>query len=300
MPCTSPIDAWPASPDAADRRLVFSPMRSYSGAKAISIPCGKCDSCRQARSRGWATRIVHEAQLHASSYFVTVTYSPENLPADLSVSVREHQLFMKRLRERFGAMRFFVRAEYGERFLRPHMHYILFGLELSDLVPWKRTASGEMLYRSEAFEAVWGLGQCLVGLVTYRSAAYCAGYVNKKAAGRAGVDPYMRFNGETGETWQVAPEFVLMSRRPGIGAEWYARFKRDAFPSDFVVIDGQPRPVPRYYKNKLSVDEARQLVVPRRELVAAHAADSSERRLMTRHESARLRAERFVRDFEEA
>lgn len=304
MSCTSPVDAWPAAPGAADRRLVFSPMRSYSGAKAISLPCGKCDSCLKARARQWATRIVHEASLHDESWFVTLTYAPEHLPADLSVSKREHQLFMKRVRDTFGPVRFFMRAEYGEQFARPHYHYILFGLPLPDAVPWKESGSGEMLFRSAAFESVWPFGQCLLGSVTTGSASYCAGYVNKKAAGLLGDDPLRRFGLPDADgvipEWRVAPEFVLMSRRPGIGDGWFSRFKGDAFPSDFVVINGERRPVPRFYKSRLSDDEKRHLVVPARRQIERHAEENTTRRLLTRAESARLKLRARTRDFEDA
>lgn len=298
MPCTCPLTAWPPPPDAPNRKLVWSPARSYAGAKPITVPCGRCDSCRLTRSRTWATRIVHEAQQHDASWFGTVTYAPEHLPADLSVSVREHQLFMKRMRERLGDARFFMRGEYGETFGRPHYHYCWFGLELPDARPWKQAPGGETLFRSAELEAAWGKGQVLVGAVTVQSAAYVAGYVNKKAMGEAGSDPYRRVNPETGETWCVAPEFVRMSRRPGIGASWFDRFKGDAFPSDFVVIDGQRRPVPRYYRDKLSEAEALRLVAPRRAAARRKAADNTDARLMARHESARLRARRRTRDLD--
>jgi hypothetical protein len=42
-----------------------------------------------------------------------------------------------------------------------------------------------------------------------------------------------------------------MSRRPGLGSEWYNRFHSDAFPSDYLIHQGKKHPVPRFYINKL-------------------------------------------------
>ena len=46
-----------------------------------------------------------------------------------------------------------------------------------------------------------------------------------------------------------------MSRRPGLGASWFQKFKGDVHPGDFVVVDGRPRKPPRFYDQQLSADE---------------------------------------------
>lgn len=56
------------------------------------------------------------------------------------------------------------------------------------------------------------------------------------------------------EAWPEAtnqgrsPEYTTMSRRPGIGREWFLKYKNDIFPNDKCVIRGNLvcRP-PRYY-----------------------------------------------------
>lgn len=304
MPCTCPLDAYPAPPGSDSRKLVWSPHQSYAGARPIRVPCGRCMGCRLDRSQDWSTRIIHEAQCHESSVFVTPTYSNEHLPSDLSVSIREHQLFVKRVRAWAGIpLRFFGVGEYGGRLQRPHYHTILFGVDFPDKWAWSRTPVGNVLYRSERLEKLWPFGQCLFGAVTPQAAAYVARYTTKKFNGALAVTAYnrTRVDPDTGEerSWQVKPEFAVMSRRPGIGTEWFQRYAGDAFPSDFLIIDGQKRRVPNFYKAKLSDAEAQAITVARKANARRHADNNTESRLMVRHESQILRAEQLRRSLEE-
>lgn len=257
-------------------------------------------SCRLAKAQDWATRIHHEASLHDANCFVTLTFSDEFLPSDLSVRPRHLQLFMKRLRKRLGheRVRYFGCGEYGDRSLRPHYHVLLFGYAPRDQVPWRRSASGFVVNRSAELEEVWPFGHVEVGSVTTQSAGYVARYVTKKQTGDAALEHYTRIHPTTGFPWQVVPEFLLMSRRPGIGDEWFSRFASDAFPSDFVVVEGRKVPVPRYYAKKLSELESLKLVVARKERASRHAGEQTTRRLLTKSESQNLRAARLTRELD--
>lgn len=241
--------------------------------------------------------------MHGSSLFLTPTYSPENLPADLSVSKRTHQLFMKRVRHRFGPVRFFGCGEYGGGRGRPHYHTIIFGLEAPDRIPWMKSPAGSLLYRSPSIDAAWGLGHCLIGDVTMESAAYVARYTVKKVTGPAAEDHYRRaaLDPETGEirSWEVEPEFLVMSRRPGLGSLWFERYAGDCFPKDFITVNGRKVPVPPFYRSKLSEAEQLRVVVKRKQRARLHASNNTERRLLTRHESQELRAKRLLRSFDE-
>lgn len=64
----------------------------------LKLPCGRCFGCRMERSRQWAVRCMHEAQMHRHNCFLTVTYATENLPPHGSLVKRHHQLFLKKLR----------------------------------------------------------------------------------------------------------------------------------------------------------------------------------------------------------
>lgn len=279
--------------------------RSWSDLPNLLLPCGGCIGCRMARAQDWSTRLYHEAQLHERSSFITLTYSDEWLPADYSVSVRELQLFMKRVRKARGkGIRFLACGEYGDTNLRPHYHLLMFGEDWAhDRKHWSNSPSGHPLYRSESLEKLWTKGFSDFGSVTPESANYVARYVLKKVNGKKADDHYTRVHPLTGEVHRVKPEFLTMSL--GIGGEWFSRFKSDAFPSDFVVVDGQKRPIPRYYKKKLQAsaehstqdrDMALRLSNERSLHAASRASDNTPERLDTRRELQERRVNLLKRD----
>lgn len=273
----------------------------------MRIPCGQCMGCRLDRAGDWATRIAHEAQLHQANSFLTLTYSEQHLPEDLSLSVRHVQLFMKRLRRSLEPeqIRFFGCGEYGDKFKRPHYHLIIFGWDFPDKFPWRKTGSGYVVYRSPKLEQIWPFGHVEIGTVTTQSAGYVARYVTKKVHGDDEVAKaaYMRekVDPDTGEIrkWSVMKEFVVMSRKPGIGSGWFEQFACDAFPSDFVVIDGMRRRVPRYYTKKLLEEQQRKVKQQRRERAALHPEEQTDSRLITKHESRAIAARLLVRKMDE-
>jgi hypothetical protein len=205
------------------------------------------------RKDEWKTRLVLEGKMHECASFVTLTYGQEHLPADYSLSKDHPQKWLKRLRFMLGdtRIRYFLCGEYGGEKLRPHYHAIIFGFDFPDRTPWRRTASGEISYRSALLEKTWTLGNSEVGTFTPASAGYVAGYSIKKVSGNPADEHYQRMNPETGEIHQVQPEFVLMSSRPGIGFGWLDTYKSDVEESTFIIIEGQRKPLPRYFKRHL-------------------------------------------------
>lgn len=295
MPCFHPVHGF----RGLGGKFVLASQHS-PGRIPMTIPCGGCIGCRVSRARDWATRLHHEAMLHEASSFLTLTFSDEFLPPSYSVDVRDMQLFMKRLRKRIGvSVRFFACGEYGDINLRPHYHVLLFGYDFPDKVPWRKTGSGHVTYRSAELESVWQCGHCEVGTVTHESAGYVARYVLKKVNGDRAEDHYRRVHPLTGEVVTVAPEFVTMSNKPGIGAGWYEKFSGDAFPSDFVVVDGQKRPVPRYYKKKLSEEESEEITRKRKVEARRQAANNTPERLAVREEVLTLRLDQLKRELDE-
>lgn len=274
------------------------------------------------RSRDWATRIAHEASLHEENSFLTLTYSDASLPDDYSVSARPLQLFMKRLRRAIAPMRcrFFACGEYGDDNGRPHYHAIIFGFGFPDRTVWRKSNSGHLLYRSALLERCWWnldrdepLGHCEIGTVNRQSGGYVARYVIKKIGGDAAVDHYQRVHPVTGELCWVNPEFSVCSTRPGIGHAWYEKYKSDAFPSDFVVHDGQKVSVPRYYTRKLKAEHKATILDPytlvpkdefsnlrrkRQANAVKHAEDNTDERLAVRSECAQLRLDRLKRELD--
>lgn len=257
-----------------------------------------------ARSDMWSTRLYHEGMFHEHSSFLTLTYSDANLPDDYSVSVRPLQLFMKRLRKRNPdrVFRYFACGEYGDETLRPHYHIVLFGHSFPDKRPWRKTTSGYLTYRSPELEKLWPLGHAEIGTVTPQSCAYVARYVMKKVTGEPAREHYQRIHPLTGELVRVQAEFLVMSKN--IGAEWFEKFHTDAFPSDFVTVDGIKKPVPRYYAKKLKaradLTETADTVLQKREAITAgpdRPDDTPERRAV-REECLAIKTEQLKRDYD--
>lgn len=167
-----------------------------------------------------------------------------------------------------GKFRFIHCGEYGDENGRPHYHALLFGLDFSDdRVVWKKNHRGERLYRSQVLEETWGKGHCLIGDVSFESAAYVARYVNKKVTGSKEAAAY-------GER---KPPYMTSSRRPGIGATWFEKYRADVYPHDEVIIEGRRFRPPRFYDERLSEEELESY--KRRRLKAAAKLDSSPEQL---------------------
>lgn len=283
MPCYHPLTAWrgPLLP-SGKRSVVFKPGESTAGLVAFpqKLPCGQCFGCRLDYSLDWATRCMCEAQMHMDNCFITLTYADEFLPASHShrcrrlvdkinkvyedyvlncargsLCVYEFQTFMKRLRKKVGPVRFYHAGEYGEEYGRPHYHALLFGYNFPDRVPFKVTGSGEQIDTSQLLSSLWGKGYASVGNVTFESAAYVARYCMKKMTGngarkedKSGLAHYDRVDESTGEVVSVKPEYVTMSRRPGIARAWFDKFQTDVYPHDYSVVRGGVKmPPPRYF-----------------------------------------------------
>ena len=187
----------------AYRRVIFK-QNDPDIVQAVSLPCGQCIGCRLERSRQWAMRCVHEAQLHEHNCFITLTYDDTHLPSDQSLHYRDFQLFIKRLRKRFPTTKisYYMAGEYGENFGRPHYHACIFGLDFHDKKLWKRTTSGSLIYRSSDLEALWPFGYSSIGDVNFESAAYVARYIMKKQTNK---QHYQYSDLETGEIIQMTP-----------------------------------------------------------------------------------------------
>lgn len=217
------------------------------------VKCGQCMECRLAYSREWAIRITHEQQLHEQSCFLTLTYDDGHLPAFGQLFKRDLQLFFKRARKAGWRFRYVACGEYGETRRRPHFHVALFGRDFREDRLLYSTSDNGPLFTSSALSQVWTGGMSVIGELTFESAAYIARYITKRLSG-PGVSPLpLGIDPETGEVVFPNPEFLLCSRRPGIGSGWFDKyFVSDVLPHGRVITSqGTPAPVPRFYKEKL-------------------------------------------------
>lgn len=231
-------------------------LKNQGNIKSVKIiPCGQCITCRLNRSREWANRIMLECKSYPenTNYFVTLTYDDEHVPINktidtntgelitgLSLDKSHLQKFNHDLRKKWlnkynhTGIRYYECGEYGEHTERPHYHLILMNLpHLDDLVYYKGTTLGDTLYTSETLSKLWKRGYVVVGKVTWDSASYVARYVMKKHFGK-GADDYYKSKAKI-------PEFTTMSRRPGLGYNYYEENKNTIYDTDeiFVPRDGE-------------------------------------------------------------
>lgn len=247
------IDAKGAIRKCYSRGISANTKVCIPGSEAVEIPCGQCIGCRLDYSSQWASRCVLEMQDHKSSCFITLTYDDKHVPANWACSLRTRkefvsytldkrdlQLFWKRLRKAFpdSKIRYYAAGEYGDETARPHYHAIVFGLGLDDLIDKNdnkfgieedkndekdhvdvvgRSKTGYTYYSSTKLEKIWDNGNVLIAEASWESAAYVARYVMKKRKG-FGKDFY--------DEVCIEPEFVAMSRKPGIGYKWFDSSKR--------------------------------------------------------------------------
>lgn len=305
MACYHPLRAWRGRGGVPvfNHALAIGPE--------LKLPCGQCVGCRLEHSRQWALRLMHEAQLHDDKWFITLTYSPEKLPADNNLNKKHFQDFMKRLRKRFSGrlIRFFHCGEYGERLGRPHYHCILYGVDFPDRKLYRSSSTGR-LYVSELLNNIWSHGFCVIGDVTFESAAYVARYVMKKVTGGMAEGHYLVFDKDTGEVpispsgdfFYRTPEYVTMSRRPGIARAWYEDFVTDVFPSDEVIARGFPCRPPRYY-DKLFGDSHPEVMdeikTKRLRRARANADNNTDERLDVRERVAKAKLSLYKRPLDD-
>lgn len=303
MTCYHPLKAYKSTernPATGKYGITFNPHNALVQGSHLSLPCGQCIGCKIDKSKQWAVRLMHERKMHPASSFITLTYSDQHVPQSYSLNKEDWQNFMKRLRDKVGynCIRFYMCGEYGPTGGRPHYHALIFGHDFPDKLYYRNNDNGDRVYQSPTLNKVWGKSDrpCDIGEVTYQSAAYCARYVVKKA--RNEPECYYRRSPIDGNFYNVLPEFSLMSLKPGIGTSWFNRYSSDAFPSDFLIIDGKKHPVPRFYLNKLQEDDQTPIKRARKRKALANKSNSTKARLAIREEVQSLRAKRLLRKLE--
>lgn len=224
----------------------------------MPVPCNRCPACRRRKQNEWAFRIMEEAKVSRSTFFVTLTYDDDNLVySDTNIPTldkeRVHKL-TKDLRYRIGSYRYFLCGEYGDDFDRPHYHICLFVNSDETLEDLDRI-----------FSQVWkdGFHQIKAGIPAAR-AKYCAKYALK----------------QIGFDYQGAvPPFARMSRRPGIGKSFLDPGTMERFHrlNLWTVHDyqGTPYPLPRYYREQIFSHDERELHNLEQERVRFYQEDAN-------------------------
>lgn len=202
----------------------------YLHQREITVPCGKCGFCLATRRSDWSQRLNVEWRHAPYSSFVTLTYANPKLRFDNVLGVPKPQLvkadlqkWFKRVRKLGYRFRYYAVGEYGSQTYRPHYHVLLFGN-----VP------------EQVIRQTWDNGTVHIGRVTQASVGYCCKYIiNSKVSEMIGG--------------REKP-FAVMSRKPGIGAQYLTDAMKAWHKSDrknYMIVDGQKRHLPRYYKEKI-------------------------------------------------
>lgn len=220
------------------------------------VPCGKCPACLITKKQQLTARMILEAQEYEVIYFVTLTYSDYDIPMCCSVSKRDAQLFLKRLRrnsevwtyrqdKRYkkvkklvrdeckhrGEFRYVLAAEYGTdpRYtLRPHYHAIIYTNE-DPKIKFAPNKKGETEIVNSIFHNAWYPDSRVdvVPILTKEDVggvvAYVAGYVLKKLENLE--EKYENENRKFSNSKRYVykrkdgrrREFVLISKHPAIG-----------------------------------------------------------------------------------
>lgn len=202
------------------------------------IRCRKCMPCRINKKSEWTARILLEGLLHPTSIFITLTYNSDNLPEldkypGGNLLKSDLQKFFRACRDAGLKFRYFACGEYGEKSKRAHYHAIMFGLTEED---------------TPILAKAWDKGFIKVGDLTPASAQYTARYTTKKLN-----DEHPDYNGRL-------PEFMLSSRKPGLGnesaeliAETLCMEKSRTFIIDGVIrMQGRKLPLDDYMKREIS------------------------------------------------
>lgn len=199
----------------------------------LDVPCGRCGNCLEQRRTYWTFRMHEELKNHDSAAFITLTYDnpPLSLQNELTLEKKHLQDFMKRLRHHLGGrkIRYYAIGEYGPKTQRPHYHAIIFSLDRFEV---------------DCVRKAWNLGHSMATPVNEARIHYVTKY-------------HLNYIPKSERPSNRQEEFALMSRNPGIGANYLVRATEyhQKTQNQFVMLNGYKLPLPRYYYDKIFQDE---------------------------------------------
>lgn len=268
MRCSSPLRA---------TKTIFGDIsyRKASSGQFLEFECRKCIACRLNMAREKAVRSIHEAQMHKSNIFLTLTYDEAHLSSDRLIK-EDYQKFIQDLRDfqrqRYPnktnheiRMPYMVTGEYGEENKRPHWHFILFNYEPLHPEYYYTSDSGHSVYKSIELDEIWAKGKTEYGSVTLDSAGYVARYAAKKL---------VHGNDEEHDYHPIHNT----SRKYPIGKTWIEKYWKRTFQNGNVIIQNGdkkiPSKIPRYYSDwlkKYKPDEFERYVTEKRKEICEKA-----------------------------
>lgn len=218
----------------------------------VEFPCGKCLDCINRRASGWATRLQEELKVSETAAFITLTYDDDHLDFTenglMTVSRETLKAFHKRYKEAIRkdsgktGIKYYAVSEYGSQTNRPHYHGIYFNIPKLAMVE-------EYIQRS------WQKGHVHVANVELGSILYVTGYLKSQIKLR-----------ERDPLDDRVLEFSHMSK--GLGSSWITKQKREFYKKNLhpYMINqyGEKVPFPRYYKDKIYLNDYEKELVNRK------------------------------------
>lgn len=214
-------------------------VRNPKTGSYMLVPCGKCPACLHRRQNEWAYRLMLEDVYSPTpTYFGTLTYEDSNLEINdkglPTLNPSTLSSFLKRTRQKlfrdYGCtVRWFACGEYGDTFLRPHYHFMLYDCT----APFNELQA--------IIEQMWPNGFVTLSYITPQRAKYVAKYTIKQLT----------------DTFEdVVPPFATMTRRPAFGRAVFNDSKQiDKWRNlrSFTVYDiqGTPYNMPRYIRERV-------------------------------------------------
>lgn len=157
---------------------------------AFRVRCGHCVNCLAKNQQEWVFRMLLESEVSETTYFVTLTYSDEKLPAGKALVKNHPRRFVKSIRQKLNRLsdefgfdrpdvRYYLCGEYGKKTNRPHYHLMLFGLPLHNLIEVHNF-----------LRELWPYGFIQVALPELKRFHYIAKYITKLDPREHDVPPF--------------------------------------------------------------------------------------------------------------
>lgn len=219
-------------PELKDNRVRFVP-----------VGCGQCIECRKKKANEWKVRLHEELKVTKYAYFITLTFSPEeleklcskyNLKESNAVAGKAVRLFLERVRKKYKkSIKHWLITELGqEKTERIHLHGILFM---------------EYPINNEWLSNFWTYGNCDTGqYCNSRTIFYIVKYLTKIDTKHKGYIPQIFCSAGLGKNY----------------IDNFSRYKHKFIGKDtrdyYTLPNGQKMSLPIYYRNKVFTEDERE------------------------------------------
>lgn len=212
-----------------------SPLLLPSGQK---VACKSCDFCVGRRVHSWCARAMMEKESMGHALVLAMTYNDETEHSRRSAAMFDYMDvsdFLKNLRRQVeyhmgkkSAVSFIAAGEQGERFKRCHWHVVIFSeVDITTVGKWS-ASFGPVSARSEIITppaakvpwrrvwSLWRYGYVTVQEPDYVGMRYAMAYALKDQFNWRNA----QFTARAGSAEVFSQGYLVMSKKPPIGARW--------------------------------------------------------------------------------